>query len=158
VTEKVKVTDLAEDALRMNASALIRHDVRLFREYDEPLPEITVEKHKALQILVNLIRNAKEACDEAGVTVKQLTVRVTNGSDRVRIALTDNGVGIQPDNLNRIFNHGFTTKKDGHGFGLHSSCLAANELGGTLTAHSNGPGKGATFVLELPCQPKDSNT
>jgi len=143
--------------LRMNASALMRHDVRLCREYDEHLPEITVEKHKALQILVNLIRNAKQACDEIGSTDKQLTIRVTNGSDRVRIALKDNGVGIPKDNLNRIFNFGFTTKKDGHGFGLHSSSLAANEMGGTLTAHSDGPGKGATFVLELPCQVKEPN-
>ena len=152
VAEKVKVTDLAEDALRMNASSLIRHDLRVFREYDEHLPEITLEKHKALQILVNLIRNAKQACDATDSAEKQLTIRVTNGHDRVRIALSDNGVGIAPENLNRIFNHGFTTKKDGHGFGLHSSCLAAIEMGGTLTAQSDGLGKGATFVLDLPCQ------
>jgi PAS domain S-box-containing protein len=153
VTEVVRATDLAEDALRMNASSLIRHDLRVFREYDEHLPDITVEKHKALQILVNLVCNAKQACDETGSSDKQLTIRVTNGGHRVCIALSDNGVGISPENLDRIFNHGFTTKKDGHGFGLHSSCLAAKEMGGTLTAHSDGLGKGATFVLELPCQP-----
>jgi PAS domain S-box-containing protein len=157
VTEKVKVTDLAEDALRMNASALLRHDVRLYREYDEHLPEITVEKHKVLQILVNLIRNAKQACDAADSTVKQLTIGVRNGSDRVRISLKDNGVGIQADNMARLFHFGFTTKQNGHGFGLHSSWLAAKEMGGALTAQSDGPGKGATFVLELPCQPKDTN-
>jgi len=156
VTEKVKVIDLAEDALRMNASALIRHDVHLFRDYDESLPEIHIEKHKALQILVNLIRNAKQACDETGSPEKQLTIRVTNGNDRVRIALKDNGVGIRPENINRIFNLGFTTKKEGHGFGLHSSCLAAREMGGSLTAHSDGPGRGATFVLELPCRAEPS--
>ncbi|HXD00607.1 MAG TPA: ATP-binding protein [Verrucomicrobiae bacterium] len=155
VTEVVKVTDLVEDALRMNASALIRHDVHFFREYNEPLPEITVEKHKALQILVNLIRNAKQACDASGSEDKRLTMRVTNGGDRVRIALIDNGIGIPAENLSRVFNHGFTTKKDGHGFGLHSSCLAAKEMQGTLTAHSDGTGKGATFTLELPCQPQE---
>ncbi len=157
VTEKVTVTDLAEDALRMSASALLRHDVRLFREYEEHLPEINVEKHKVLQILVNLIRNAKQACDETGSEDKKLTICVTNGNDRVRIALKDNGAGIESANLNRIFNYGFTTKKDGHGFGLHSSCLAAKEMGGTLTAHSDGPGMGATFVLDLPCQLKDAD-
>jgi signal transduction histidine kinase len=152
MTEVVKVTDLVEDALRMNASALIRHDVHFFREYDEVLPEITVEKHKALQILVNLIRNAKQACDASGSEDKRLTMRVTNGDNRVRIALIDNGIGIPAENLSRVFNHGFTTKKDGHGFGLHSSCLAAKEMQGSLTVHSDGPGKGATFILELPCQ------
>jgi signal transduction histidine kinase len=82
-------------------------------------------------------------------------MRVTNGGDRVRIALIDNGIGIPAENLSRVFNHGFTTKKDGHGFGLHSSCLAAKEMQGTLTAHSDGTGKGATFTLELPCQPQE---
>jgi signal transduction histidine kinase len=62
----------------------------------------------------------------------------------------DNGSGIAPDNLTRIFQHGFTTRKDGHGFGLHSCSLAAKRLGGTLQATSEGPGKGATFALDLP--------
>jgi signal transduction histidine kinase len=80
----------------------------------------------------------------------EMTVRVTNGDDRMRIAVMDNGVGIPAENLTRIFNHGFTTRKDGHGFGLHSGALAAKEMGGALRVHSDGPGLGATFTLELP--------
>src|SRR4029079_7726108 len=94
----------------------------------------------------------KQSCDESRREDKQLTVRVENGDDRVRIALIDNGVGIAPENLTRIFNHGFTTKKEGHGFGLHSGALAAREMGGTLTVQSDGPGTGATFTLELPLE------
>src|SRR5260370_15207699 len=109
----------------MNASALIRHDVHLIREYDEHVTENTVEKHKVLQILVNLIRNAKYACDESGRKDKRLTMRVTNGSVVVRIALIDPGIGIPLENLTRIFAHGFTTKKEGHGFGLHIGSLSA---------------------------------
>jgi C4-dicarboxylate-specific signal transduction histidine kinase len=111
---------------------------------------VTVEKHKVLQILVNLMRNAKYACEESGHPQKQMIVRVTAVGDRVRIAIIDNGVGIPPENLTRIFGHGFTTRKDGHGFGLHTGALAAKELGGSLTAYSEGPGRGARFVLELP--------
>jgi signal transduction histidine kinase len=154
VTETVRVTELVEDALRMNASALNRHDVQFFREYAENLPAINVEKHKVLQILVNLIRNAKQACDESGSDDKRLTMRVTNGSGKVRISLTDNGAGISAENLPRIFNYGFTTKEAGHGFGLHSGALAAQEMGGSLMAQSDGPSKGAVFTLELPCQSK----
>ena len=150
VTEVVKVTDLVEDSLRMNAGALTRHGVQVIRKFDPHLPEITVEKHKVLQILVNLIRNAKYACAESGRTDMEMTVRVTNGDDRMRIAVVDNGVGIPAENLTRIFNHGFTTRKDGHGFGLHSGALAAKEMGGALRVHSDGPGLGATFTLELP--------
>jgi signal transduction histidine kinase len=75
----------------------------------------------------------------------------------VTITVIDNGVGIPPENLTRIFNHGFTTRKGGHGFGLHSSALAAKELGGSLTVHSEGWGLGAVFTLELPCQRPASN-
>ena len=70
------------------------------------------------------------------------------------LTVIDNGIGIPPGNLTLIFSHGFTTRKGGHGFGLHGGALTARELGGSLTAHSDGPGTGASFVLELPLAPK----
>ncbi|MDP9140946.1 MAG: ATP-binding protein [Pseudomonadota bacterium] len=149
VTEVVDVTDLVEDSLRINEGALIRHRIKVIREF-EAVPPISVEKHKVLQVLVNLVRNAKNACDESGVADRQMTLAVRNGAAGIRISVSDNGVGIAPENLTRIFVHGFTTRKDGHGFGLHSGALAAAELGGSLSAYSDGPGKGATFTLELP--------
>jgi signal transduction histidine kinase len=154
VTEIVKVADLVEDALRLNAGGLGRNSIHLVREFDPHVPEISVEKHKVLQILVNLIRNANHACNESGREEKRLTVRVSNGGETVYVSIADNGVGIPPENLTRIFNHGFTTRKGGHGFGLHSGALAAKEMGGALVARSEGPGKGATFTLELPLKPK----
>jgi signal transduction histidine kinase len=105
-----------------------------------------------LQILVNLIRNAKYACDESGRGDKQMTVRVANGEGRIKISVVDNGVGIPPEDLTRIFSHGFTTRKDGHGFGLHSGALAAKEMGGSLTVRSDGLGQGAAFELQLPVE------
>jgi signal transduction histidine kinase len=156
VMETVAVTDLIEDAFQINLAALDRHEIQLIREYDPShAPKITVEKHKVVQILVNLVSNAEYACSESGHPDKRVTVRVTNGDDRVRISLVDNGVGILQENLSRIFNHGFTTRKNGHGFGLHSAALTAQEMGGTLTAQSEGPGRGATFTLELPNSPKE---
>jgi signal transduction histidine kinase len=142
-----------EDSLRLNSGALDRHAIKLVREYSQMKP-VLVDKHKVLQILVNLIRNAKHSFDHAGVTNKQITLRITNQDDRMRIDIIDNGIGIPAENLIRIFNHGFTTKKDGHGFGLHSGALTAKELGGTLTAFSEGPGKGSRFTLELPIAEK----
>jgi PAS domain S-box-containing protein len=149
VVETVKVCDLVEDTLRMNAAALARHDVRVVREYG-PVTTLSTDKHKVLQILINLVRNAKYSCDESGRSDKRIVVKVADGEELVRISIIDNGVGIKPENLIRIFNHGFTTRKDGHGFGLHSGALAAKELGGALIVHSDGPGKGAAFTLELP--------
>ncbi|MDB6039026.1 MAG: sensor signal transduction histidine kinase [Verrucomicrobiales bacterium] len=152
VAESLKPCDLVEDALKMNATTLARHDIQVIREFHPVLP-VMVEKHKVLQILVNLIRNARHACDDSLRIDKQVTVRIANGEGRVRISVSDNGVGILPENLARIFNHGFTTKKDGHGFGLHSGALAARELGGSLQVQSDGPGKGAMFTLELLSEP-----
>jgi PAS domain S-box-containing protein len=157
VAETVKVTDLVEDALRMNAGALVRHQIVLVREYAET-PVISVEKHKVLQILVNLIRNAKYACDESGRKDKQIRLKISQRDQWVCIAVIDNGIGIPPENRTRIFNHGFTTRKDGHGFGLHNGALAAADLGGRLTVHSDGQGQGATFTLELPLQPPESGS
>ena len=149
VMESLKVTELVEDAIRMNDGAISRHRVKLVREFSE-IPPIMTLKHKILQILVNLIRNAKYACDDSGRDDKQITVRVTNGEGSIKVSVIDNGIGIPAENLTRIFNHGFTTRKDGHGFGLHSGALAARELGGDLLVSSAGTGQGATFTLVLP--------
>jgi signal transduction histidine kinase len=138
----------------MNAGALVRHDVACVREF-HPAPRIFGEKAKVLQILVNLIRNAKYAADEGNRTNKVITLRIepTNGGC-VRLVVQDNGVGIPAENLEKIFSHGFTTRLGGHGFGLHSSLAVAREMKGDLTAQSEGPGKGACFTLELPSLPE----
>jgi C4-dicarboxylate-specific signal transduction histidine kinase len=150
VSETVAVADLIEDSLRMNAAALTRHGVGVRCEIPAQIPSINADKHKILQILVNLIRNAKYACDESGRADKLVVVRAQSDERTVSISVIDNGVGIHPDNMSRLFRHGFTTRKTGHGFGLHSGALAAKELGGSLTAHSDGPGSGASFILTLP--------
>jgi len=151
--EPVALAELVEDALRMNASSLARHDVELVRDF-QLRPVVGADKHKVMQVVVNLVRNAQLACDEGGRPDKRVTVRIAGDAQRAQISVSDNGVGIPAENLLRIFAHGFTTRQHGHGFGLHSCALAARELGGSLTVHSDGPGRGATFILELPCQPE----
>jgi signal transduction histidine kinase/HAMP domain-containing protein len=149
VPELVKVSGLIEDSLRMNVAALQRHGIQVIREFEDVVP-IKVVKHKVIQILVNLIRNAKYACDESSCKEKVLKARLVTEERKVKITIEDNGVGIPAENLTRIFQHGFTTRKEGHGFGLHSSALAATEMNGSLTVYSAGLGQGATFTLELP--------
>lgn len=150
VKETIAPEQLMEDALTLNFGALSRHNVTVQRAY-EPVAPFTADKHKILQILLNLINNAMYACEDNGDREKIITLQIfSSGSDRLSMRVTDNGMGIAPENLTRIFQHGFTTRKTGHGFGLHSGALAANELGGSLTVHSDGPGLGASFTLELP--------
>ncbi|MBN1209099.1 MAG: HAMP domain-containing protein [Myxococcaceae bacterium] len=154
--EPVLLAELIEDALRINSAGLSRHGVRVEKQLAS-LPPLLTDKHKGLMILVNLISNAKYALDEAPGNERILSVKVEPAAEgRVRIHISDTGVGIQPELLTRIFQYGFTTREEGHGFGLHASALAAQQLGGSLTAHSDGPGRGATFTLELPYQPAEA--
>jgi PAS domain S-box-containing protein len=153
VVEPLDPATLMEDAFRMNAGALVRHQVACTRDF-QPVPRVIAEKAKVLQILINLIRNAKYAADEGRASDRLVTLRIQPGdTGRVRLIVQDNGVGIPPENLESIFRHGFSTRHGGHGFGLHSSRQAARDLQGDLTAHSAGPGHGATFTLELPAEP-----
>ncbi|WNG52537.1 HAMP domain-containing protein [Archangium minus] len=151
--EPVQLAELVEDALRINSAGLSRHQVKVQRHMVS-LPPVMSDKHKMLMILVNLVSNAKYAMDTVAPSERLLTVTMEQTpANSVRIQVHDNGMGIAPEMMTRIFQYGFTTREEGHGFGLHSSALAAQELGGSLTVHSDGPGQGATFTLELPYSP-----
>lgn len=147
--EPLDVYSVIDDALRMVEPSLRRHHIELVRDY-EPMPRVITDRHKLLQILVNLISNARHALRENGAAPARLTVRLHRSGDRVELAVEDTGVGITSENLARVFEHGFTTRSDGHGFGLHASANAAHELGGSLSVASAGPSQGATFTLNLP--------
>jgi len=147
--EPLVVSELLEDALRMNSGALTRHHVTVIKEYGE-VPRIMGDKHRLLLILINLISNAKYAMAGVSNHARNMTLKATVVDEELQISVKDEGEGIPAENMTRIFAHGFTTRKDGHGFGLHSCALAAIEMNGHLTVHSEGPGTGATFVLQLP--------
>ncbi len=151
--ESVAPAELVEDALKMTSATLDRHGVEVIREYGD-VPPIAVERHKALQILTNLIQNAKHATEVREPGKKRFCIRTVNQSDTVRIEVEDNGIGISAENLTRVFELGFTTRAGGHGFGLHSSANAAKEMRGSLFAESNGSDRGARFILVLPVAPR----
>ena len=156
IFENLPAEQLVEDAIELNMGAFERHGITVERDF-APVPLVCVDRHKVLQILINLVRNAKYALDDSQRSDKRLTISIAAGAEQnVRVTLTDNGIGISPENLTRIFGHGFTTRRDGHGFGLHSGANAAREIGGSLTAESEGLGRGATFTLELPTAPTPS--
>jgi signal transduction histidine kinase len=151
VSEQVALTDIIEDAIGALFPAE-NSPVAIVREFG-CRPQIDIDRYKLLQILMNLLQNAKRACVEASVADKQIKITTAQHGDFVRIGVCDNGVGIAPENAARLFSFGFTTSKTGHGFGLHSSAIAAKQMDGSLSATSEGLGKGATFTLELPLHP-----
>jgi signal transduction histidine kinase len=152
--EELTLPDLLDEALRMGAISFERHHIEVVKEYGD-VPRLLADKHKLLQILLNLISNARHAIKDSEAGGGLLIVRLRRGDERIVIQIADTGVGIPEENLSLIFQHGFTTKKDGHGFGLHAAANSARELGGSLLAASPGPGRGATFTLDLPLEQPD---
>jgi C4-dicarboxylate-specific signal transduction histidine kinase len=147
--EPVNLQQAVADVLRLEGEACRREGVRLVAELGE-VPPIVTNKHKILLVLVNLLRNAADAVREGKPATPTVIVRLHVGNaGTIHLEVADNGVGITPGHAPRVFQYGFTTKATGHGFGLHSSILATEELGGRLSFSSPGPNQGATFVLAL---------
>lgn len=154
MTEKCYPVDIMEDAIQINAAILSRNNVRLERRFHYA-DSVMVERQKVLQVLVNLISNAAYALEGNDHDNRLLKLVISEQeSERVQFTVVDNGIGIPEENLTRVFAHGFTTRKDGHGFGLHASAITVQELGGTITVNSQGPGKGATFLFDIPKRPE----
>jgi len=147
--ERVDLSKLVDDSLRLNTEDFGRHGIAMSWDFTA-LPPVLIDKHRVLEILINLIQNAKQACLESRQPDKRVTIHIERTHRGVAISVIDNGIGIASETLPRIFDRGFTTRPSGHGFGLHSSALAARDLGGTLTVYSDGLGTGARFTLELP--------
>lgn len=150
LTQSFDPVDLFHDALRVAHASLQRHQVQIHRAFPAERPTLHTDRHLALQIIVNLVQNAIAAVKPHAATERQIILRLHLADSRVHFLVIDNGVGIAPADLPKLFQHGFTTRKDGHGFGLHSGALAAANLGGTLRGASEGLDRGATFTLELP--------
>lgn len=155
ISEKVQLNALLEDALLINFEKIEKYGITVERDFSE-LPIIETDRVKIMQALINLIKNAAEAVVESRKEEKRLTVRTSMlDPDYVKIEVIDNGIGIKAENIKKIFSYGFTTKKSGHGFGLHTSALSIQEMGGTLQAYSSGPDEGAAFIIILPRQMKN---
>jgi len=154
VLEVVEIDTTVEDALKLELASFERHKVVVQKQFQD-IGKARIDKQKVLQILVNLLKNARESLCERQVQIERKVVLRTllTPEGMLQIQIIDNGVGIPSENLTRIFSHGFTTKKNGHGFGLHGCANAAGEMGGSLTATSDGPSQGATFTLEIPYVP-----
>jgi signal transduction histidine kinase len=157
LTESISIRDLVEDALTIHTIALDRDSITIVRHY-ENLPPINVQKSKFMHVLFNVIKNAREAMEKTPPEKKMLTISIRRDGDHIRIAFADTGCGILPENLKRIFSYGFTTKREGHGFGLHSSANYIKEMGGLIWAESKGKDLGSAFIIKIPGNTKDAGS
>lgn len=147
--EEVDIMEQIDLAIKMCNTDIESRQIEIIKITKENYTLIT-DKTKLLQILINLMQNAKDALIESTTTAKKLIIEINKVANNIEISIKDNGIGILSENVDKIFSLGFTTKDTGHGFGLHGSAISANELGGAIKAMSEGHKLGATFILTLP--------
>jgi two-component system, NtrC family, sensor kinase len=149
VTEPFDLREAVREAVLLCEDSVSAACIQILETQTGP-SQIIADRTYVIQILVNLVRNAATAIKGAAPTAPQIEIVYCGEGDRRRVTVRDNGIGIPQDRLTRIFSYGFTTRNDGHGFGLHSAANAARMMGGSLSVESDGAGKGACFTLELP--------
>lgn len=146
------LVQILEDTLTIFSTSFSRHDITIEKEIED-VPKVSVQKTKLVHIILNILKNAKESMIEAGVENRRICIRLwqDNPADKyVKLRISDNGSGIDEGNLRKVFNHGFTTKEKGHGFGLHSSANYMTEMGGKIEVQNRDDERGATFILKIP--------
>lgn len=149
ISEEVQLEQIIEDTLTLQAGSIERHDLDIEKEFADT-DEVNVQKSKLIHILINLFSNAKDAMAKNDISQKKITIRTHQDEESVYLFISDSGTGIDDKNINKIFNHGFTTKENGHGYGLHTCANYMTEMGGSIKATSKGSGHGATFILTFP--------
>ncbi|QDT06956.1 Sensor protein FixL [Rubripirellula lacrimiformis] len=147
--EPASPVTVAEQAIKMNIASLGYHGIRLERDFESG-SDVLLEKHSIIQVLMNLIKNAKESVVAADMADPCIKVSIRRRPHEITFIVSDNGMGIAKENFVEVFRHGYTTKESGQGYGLHSSGNMAQDLGGSLSAASEGERRGATFTLTVP--------
>lgn len=155
-SEERVLQELLETSVKILESSMTGRDIEIERDYEE-VPKVVVQKTKLVHTLVNILKNAREAIQAHNSPVRKIWLSISQESGWVEARVKDSGEGISKDNLEKVFKHGFTTKKEGHGFGLHSCAKAMEDIGGQLLVESEGPGCGATFILRFPIQSQEES-
>ncbi len=146
VLESVNMVELIDDALKINMGHKSDSSIEVIKQLDN-VAELQIDRHKILQIVINLLSNARHALIDSDNEKKILTISMYEKNSIIYVVIKDNGVGIIEDDMLKLFNYGFTKRKNGHGFGLHNCALIAESLGGKIVAKSDGEGKGASFTF-----------
>jgi len=139
---------LLDEAIVIQETLLTQHKVKVIRQFSS-MASVPVHRVQLSHVFINLIKNAVEAMAKS--ELRELTlVLCLDEKGQPTVRLSDTGMGISAENMKHMLTHGFTTKTDGHGFGLAFCLKAVDEMGGYLALSSEGEGKGATFSITFP--------
>ena len=151
--EAVDLNEVTREVMALSLSDLQRNRVVLQSELANDLPAITGDRVQLQQVILNLLRNASDAMADVHDRPRQLLVRTEReDGDRVRVSVRDAGVGVDPQNVDKLLDAFYTTKTDGMGIGLSISRSIIERHHGRLWAEAN-DGPGATFSFSVPSGP-----
>ncbi|MCP4682272.1 MAG: GHKL domain-containing protein [Desulfobacterales bacterium] len=149
--EDVDINRLTEDALKIIDESIRKRSVQIIRDFSD-IPVVRIEQSKFIQIIVNLIKNAYEAMETMESDDRQIIVTTffeKGPPDHVVLSIKDKGIGFSPQDKEKLFKFGYTTKDKGTGFGLHSCANYLIAHKGSIEAMSRGRGLGAEFIVRL---------
>jgi signal transduction histidine kinase len=146
--ESLDILKIIDDVLLMEKASLEKATVQIVKKIRK-VPNINAQKNKTMHVLINLIKNGKEAMMANDILRRVLTISVYDNFEYVVVEINDCGTGIASENTSRLFTYGFTTKSNGHGFGLYSCAQYMKEMNGLITAESAGLGLGSTMILKF---------
>jgi PAS domain S-box-containing protein len=153
VTEQVNLNEATREVMALSLSELQRNRVIVRSELADDLPHITGDRIQLQQVILNLLLNASDAMSSVDDRPRRLVVKTERvGDDSVRMTVEDTGVGIEPQNIDKIFDAFYTTKRSGIGMGLSVSRSIIESHHGRLWAAPN-DGPGATFSFSIPYAP-----
>ncbi|PAU95561.1 histidine kinase [Aliifodinibius salipaludis] len=155
--DQASLDEMVNDALTLQSGSIERHGLTIKKDL-QPIEAITAHRTQLIHILVNIFKNAKEAMVENEPEEKVIRIKTWQEDNKVHLSISDNGHGIKKENIDKIFTQGFTTKNEGHGFGLHSCANYMQSMGGKIKVESNGKGRGATFILVFPSSTNGNNS
>jgi signal transduction histidine kinase len=153
--DKASLDEMVNDALSLQSTSIERHGLTIKKDL-QSIDPITAHRTQLIHILVNIFKNAKEAMVGNTPEEKIIHVKTWQQDDEVYLSVSDNGHGIKKENIDKVFTQGFSTKSEGHGFGLHSCANYMQSMGGEIKVESDGEGEGTTFTLIFPSSKQES--
>lgn len=145
-TEVLSLSSIVEDALSFMIPLITKNNIEVIKMYYD-IEKVPIQRTKLLNIIINLIKNCNEALHENDENNRKIIIKISKKGNIPYIKISDNGEGIEIKNLDKVFNHSFTTKTNGYGFGLHTCANSMTEMAGRIVAESSGIGTGASFTL-----------
>ena len=160
--EVININDCIRSVNKIIGRQITLQNIDLILNLDESIPPVLAHNNRMEQVIFNLVTNARDAVNERieiskDIEKGMITISTFSDKENVGVAISDNGAGIEPDQMDSIFESFYTTKEMGEGLGLGLPIIQGiiRDYNGTISVESR-PGKGTSFRIMFPAHPKEN--